>query len=330
MRLSRIIIGIAVVMGLAAGIAAWLLEADVTGVPLSELEAEYATPDSRFMEVGGVRLHYMDQGAGPVVLLLHASHMNLRTWDSMAARLAGSHRVVRLDLLASGLTGPDPLNDYSLDRSRALTLGLMDRLGIDDFAVVGTSSGAIIAFRLAAENAGRISRLVLINSAGMPRSAATDPNRRARAGGIVNWILVRYTPRSIVRYALDMNFIEPHEPPEWLVDMTYDMWRRAGRREVITKQIREFRTGDPQATLAGVEAPTLILWGLDNATVMHLEADVFQHWLVNAPTILKKYPGVGHYLYLEIPGEVETDVDDFLSGRMDSRLIRMERRIGPG
>ena len=81
-----------------------------------------------------------------------------------------------------------------------------------------------------------------------------------------------------------------------------------------------FRTGDPKAVLAEITAPTLILWGLDNATVMHLEADVFQHWLVNAPTRLQKYPGVGHYLYLETPAVVEADIKRFLTGELDDQL----------
>ncbi|MDJ0926027.1 MAG: alpha/beta hydrolase [Gammaproteobacteria bacterium] len=329
-RPSWIVLIAVVITGLGLGVAAWLLDAGAMSVPLSELEAMYATPESRFLDVDGVRLHYMDQGAGPAVLLLHASFMHLRTWDRMAATLAEQHRVVRLDLLISGLTGPDPRDDYSMDRNRALTLGLMDRLGIDDFSVVGTSSGGIIAFNLAAAHAGRVKRLVLINSAGMPRSAATDPNRRARRGGLANWVQARYMTRRAVRRTLDMNFVEPHEPPEWLVDMNYDMWRRAGRREAMAMQLRNFRTGDPQATLAQVKAPTLILWGLENATVMHLEADVFQHWLVNAPTYLKKYTGVGHYLYLEIPDQAQTDIGDFLSGRLDSQLVSIERRVGPG
>ena len=317
-------------LALAVAAGAWLLDAGMLNLSLRELESRYAAPDSRFLDVDGVRVHYMDQGEGPAVLLLHASFMQLRTWDSMAAHLADRYRVVRPDLLISGLTGPEPDNDYSFDRSRELVIALMDELFIDHFAVVGTSSGGIVAFNLAADYPDRVSRLVLINSAGMPRTTATDPDR-ARRRGIDNWIRSRYQTRDMVRGVLDLNFIEPHEPPGWLVDMSYDFWRRDGGREAAATQMRNFRTGDPQTTLARVTSPTLILWGLDNATVMHLEADVFQHWLVNAPTSLKKYPGVGHYLYLEIPKQVETDVGQFLDGDLDSQLILVERRnVEPG
>jgi formylglycine-generating enzyme required for sulfatase activity/pimeloyl-ACP methyl ester carboxylesterase len=325
---KRIILGALAVMGISIGAGLLLVDVGVLSTSLKKLEATYATPASKFIEVDGIRLHYMDEGEGPAVLLLHASFMNLRTWDSMAAQLATQFRVVRPDFLISGLTGPEPDDAYSFERNQELVLGLMNQLEIDSFAVVGTSSGGIVSFRLAAEHPERVNRLVLINSAGMPRTAATNPNRVSQMGGIGAWLRARYMSRDMVRQTLDLNFIEPNEPPQWLVDMNYDLWRRDDRREAGAAQMRNFRTGDPQTKLNGVVAPTLILWGMDNATVMHLEADVFQHWLTNAPTYLKKYPGVGHYLYLEIPDEVEADVEQFLTGNMDAQLISTKRRVG--
>ena len=294
---------------------------------LAELEARYATPDSRFLDIDDIRVHYMDQGQGPVVVLLHASFMNLRTWDRLAGALATSFRVIRPDLLIAGLTGPDPTGNYSMERNLELVDGLTRKLGIERFAIVATSSGGIIGFRLAARQPERVTRLVLINSAGMPRTAATDPNR-ARGSFLDRWLGERFVTRGRVRDLLALNFVPPHTPPDWLVDMNYDFWRREGRAADGARQRASFRTGDPEAVLAQVRAPTLILWGLENATVMHLEADVFEHWLVNAPTLKKKYPGVGHYLYLEIPDEFNRDVADFLSGSLDGQLRRVQWLTG--
>ena len=316
--------GVALLAALVAAVA-WTLDSGQLDLSVEELEARYTTSESRFADIDGVRLHYMDQGAGQPVLLLHASFMNLRTWDSLATALAGQFRVVRPDLLISGLTGPEPDGNYSLDRNRELVLGLMAYLDIERFAIVATSSGGIVGFNISAEHPELVTRLVLINSAGMPRTAATNPNRGQRASWLEAWVRARYQTKPMVRELLDRNFVEPHEPPEWLVDMNYDMWRRAGRQAAGRAQVASFRTGRPDEVLANITAPTLLLWGLDNATVMHLEADVFQHWLANAPTLLKKYPGVGHYLYLSIPEEFETDIQAFLSGELDPQLVRQQR-----
>ncbi len=319
-RVAALLIAGALALGL---LALWLIAKPVE-LSLAELEARYVTADSRFLDVDGVRVHYLDQGQGPAVVLLHASFMNLRTWDPLADALARQFRVIRPDLLIAGLTGPDPSGDYSMDRNLALVDGLTRALGVEQFAIVATSSGGIVGFKLAAQQPERVTRLVLINSAGMPRTAATDPNR-VRDSALRRWLDERYLTRARVRELLARNFVPPHAPPDWLVEMNHDFWRRAGRAEEGALQRAQFRTGDPEAVLAGVRAPTMILWGLENATVMHLEADVFEHWLVNAPTLKKKYPGVGHYLYLEIPDQVEGDVSAFLSGELDGQLRRVQR-----
>jgi pimeloyl-ACP methyl ester carboxylesterase len=320
----KVFLAVALVIVLAA-LGAWVFARQAgSTVSLAELEARYATPDSRFIDIDGIRVHYMDQGEGPVVVLVHASFMNLRTWDSMAAALSSRYRVIRPDLLISGLTGPDPKGEYSTERNLTIVDGLTRALGVEQFAIVATSSGGTLGFNLAARHPERVTRLVLINSAGMPRTAATNPNR-PKGTALSRWLEAKFPSVEGVRKTLALNFVPPHEPPEWLVAMNHDMWRREGRAEQGALQIARFETGDPEAVLGRITAPTLILWGLENRTVMHLEADVFQHWLTNAPTLKKKYPGVGHYLYLETPAAVEQDVLAFLDGRLDAELRRTQR-----
>jgi len=319
------LLGLLIAAAVVVAVTMWAWSSNILKIELAELEETYATEDSKFMEVDGVRMHYMDQGAGPVVVLLHASFMHLRTWDSLAEALSPNYRVIRMDFLMAGLTGLEPNEDYSFDRNRELVHALTEKLNLEKFAVIATSSGGIVGFNYAAQYPERVSRLVLINSAGMPRTARTNPNR-ARGLAIRRWFSSRHQTKNMLRETIDENFIEPHEPPEWLVDMNYDLRRRVGLREAGAKQMRNFRTGDPETVLANVTAPTMLLWGLDNQTVIHLEADVFEHWLIAAPTIKKKYPAVGHYLYMEIADEFEKDIADFLAGRLDSQL-RLTQRV---
>lgn len=324
--MKKLLLVLAALLAASAGGAIWKFSPGFTSLPLEELERRHATPDSKFADIDGVRLHYMDQGSGPAVLLLHASFMHLRTWDSLAKTLSPRFRVIRFDLLNAGLTGPEPNGDYRLDRNVELAEGLLAQLGIDKFAIVATSSGGTAGFRLAAKRPDDVTRLVLINSAGMPRTAATDPNR-PRGNALTRWIAANYVSPDTLRTVLQRNFVPPNTPPEWLVQMNYDFNRRAGRQQAGALQMAQFKTGDPEAVLGNVRAPTMILWGLENSTVMHLEADVFQHWLVNAPTFKKKYPGLGHYAYLEDPARVEADLLAFLSGELDSELRVVQRSV---
>lgn len=292
---------------------------------LDVLESRYVTPESQFADLNGLRVHYMDQGSGPVVVLLHASFMNLYSWDNLASDLQDHFRVIRLDLLASGLTGPEPNDNYSFDRNLELVDQLTRKLGVNEFSLLGASSGGIVAFNFAARYPERVTRLVLVNSAGMPRNAATNPNR-ARGNPVMSWLKRRHKSREIIRDELDMNFIEPQEPPEWLVNMSYDMNLRKGLQREGFLLLSNFRTGDPQTILSKVTAPTMIIWGIENQTVFHLEADVFRNWLTSAPTLVKKYENVGHYLFLESPEKFNADIDGFLSGQFDNELNTWQRK----
>ena len=322
--LLRFVSQLAMLAAGVLGIAAVGLERGWFELPLPTLVERYQLPGSRFVELDGVRVHYVDEGSGEPVVLLHASYLSLHSWNELAARLTHRYRVIRLDLSGAGLTGSDPTGGYGIERNIELIRGVLDSLGLDRVALVGTSSGGIAAFRYAARFPEEVSRLVLINSAGMPRTAATNP-LRARRSTVTGWIETRLRSRRYWQQALEESFVPPHAPSPQLVQMTYDMNRRAGGREITRLYIANFRTGDPQSELARVTQPTLILWGQENRTLMHLEAEVFAHWLSAAPRTLKKYPGLGHYPYLENPALVAEDLVRFLSGELDSSLRPPDR-----
>jgi len=302
-----------------AGITAVGLERGWFELPLPALVERYRLPESRFIDIDGVRVHYVDQGSGEPVLLLHASYLSLHSWHALADLLDDRFRVIRLDLSGAGLTGPDPTGRYGIERNIELVQGLMAELDLERVALVATSSGGITAFRMAARYPEQVSRLVLINSAGLPRTAATNPLRE-RSSPAVAWVQARLRSRRFWAQSLEYNFVPPHRPPAGLVQMTYDMNRRAGGREITRLFLANFSTGDPQAELAQVQAPTLILWGQDNRTLMHLEAEVFAYWLGSAPSLIRKYPGLGHYPYIEDPQAVAGDIADFLAGKLDPAL----------
>ena len=321
-----ILLGLLVLAGLAAVV---VVSSGALKLSIEELEEKYTTPDSKFAEVDGIRAHYMDQGSGPVVVLLHATLMNLRTWDHLAGALATNYRVIRMDRLLSGLTGADPSKAYSVEREIELMEGLLDELGVDKFSLVGTSSAGTLSFRYAAQHPERVTNLVLINSAGMPRTAATNPNRQ-RGTWFGRWVRKYYQSQGFWKETLALNFFAPPgEAPDWLVEMVYDTSRKEGLLDQVMIYMRNFSSGDPEAVLAQVRAPTLVLWGMENVTVNHLEAEVFEHWLVNAPVTKKKYPDTGHYLYLEIPEVVAEDIKAFLAkSRQSSTAINPEQAQG--
>jgi len=85
-------------------------------IPVEELKAKYTNTESRFIHLMGMQVHYRDEGdvrdTVPLVLI-HGTSSSLQTWDSLTAMLKSQKRVIRFDLPAFGLTGPNPEQDYS-------------------------------------------------------------------------------------------------------------------------------------------------------------------------------------------------------------------------
>ena len=161
----------------------------------------------------------------------------------------------------------------------------------------------------------------------MPRTATTDPNR-ARGTRLQQWVRSYFKSKRYWRENLANQFGGGGNPPQDLVQRVYDMNRRDTLRVEGAAMMKQFQTGDPETVLGQITAPTLVMWGKGNITVAHLEGDVFQHWLFNAPTLLKKYQKVGHYFYLEQPEQFARDVDAFLQGQWDNELLRISRSTG--
>ena len=293
---------------------------EIPSISLQDLREKYALPESQFEIIEGIEVHYLDQGAGDAVVLLHGSGLNLRAWDSLAEALQPGFRVIRFDFPVAGLTAADPAQRESMGRNLEILLGLLDFLELENVSLAGASSGGIIAFRFAAQFQDRVDRLILINSGGLPRTPQTNPARVRPEMAEFAGMAVK--PRAYFEAAFSYTMVGPRQPPDWLIDMAFDINRREGFANELDRFNQRFATGQPKVVLAEVKSPTLILWGRENRSLSHLDADVFEHWITGAPSLVKKYDGLGHWAYLEDPALVARDVLSFLNGDLDPQLTQ--------
>jgi len=145
-------------------------------IPIAPLEntfsaEELADPDSRFVEVNGLKIHYKIRGQGePVFLLFHGFSANVCTWQNVMTPLTRIGTVVAYDRLASGLTqrllpgdwqGENP---YSPAQQVAQAIGLMDALGIEKAIFIGNSAGGNVALQTALAHPERVGALILVGA----------------------------------------------------------------------------------------------------------------------------------------------------------------------
>lgn len=276
------------------------------------VEARWATPPSRFVEVDGLRVHYRDRGRGPAIVLLHGSNSSLFTWEGWAADLARDHRVVTLDLPGHGLTGPDPRARYRPAEMAAFLDRFVAALGLDRFTLGGNSMGGGVAWRYALLHPDKVERLVLVDSAGLPRREPKPFAFRLFslpvAGRVARWV----SPRALVAASLRDAYGDPARVTPRLVDLYDDLLLRAGNREATR---RRFAAGDEDgmsARLGEIRAPTLILWGSRDRWILPAYAQRFHAAIAGSQLVV--LDGLGHVPMEEDPARSVAAVRRFLAG----------------
>ena len=105
------------------------------------------------------------EGEGKEIFAVHGLTANCRCWDPLAAMLTPHHQVLAMDLRGRGRSAKPP-EGYSIETHGKDILRLLDHLGLDRVVLMGHSLGAYISLAFAAQNPGRVSRLILIDGGG--------------------------------------------------------------------------------------------------------------------------------------------------------------------
>ena len=263
LRLILVAVVIAVVFVIAGIIATWAPDRSV-----EQLKGRWAQAPSQFLAVNGLQVHVRDEGprddSVPLVLL-HGTSASLHTWDGWVADLKGQRRVIRFDLPAFGLTGPDLQNDYTLEAYVRTVEGVVNAMGVKDFVLAGNSLGGQIAWATAAALPQRVRQLVLVDAAGYPMAPQSVPIgfRIARIPGLRRLAEV-VLPRGVIQASLRNVYGDPSKVTPELVDRYYELTLREGNRQALAYRFDQMLKVDIAKGMLAIRAlrvPTLILWG---------------------------------------------------------------------
>ena len=267
---------------------------------------------SRYLDVGGIRTHYLDAGDGPPVVLLHSGEFGGSAelcWEFNIGPLARDFRVIAPDWLGFG--GTDKLRDFvsGSDRMIRHMSAFLQAMAIEQADFAGASMGATMLLREAARPGCRfpIRRLVVASGGGF----VPDNEERRR--------LLSYdgTPEAM-RAILRANF---HDPA-WAQDDAYVKRRveaslAPGAWEAIAAARLKPPTVPPRSdfgqpdTIAyeRIPYPTLAIAGAEDK----LRLPVYHEALGRIPdSRIVVLAEAGHLLNIEKAGEFNGLVREFL------------------
>lgn len=264
---------------------------------------------SRFVDVGGIRTHYLEAGSGPPVVLVHGGGSGADAygnWKACLPLLAPHFRAVAVDMVGFGKTDkPDPAGyTYSQQNRNAHLAGFIRALGLSSAGLVGNSMGGATALGVAMEHPALVSKLVLMGSAGIKTADPPSPALKA----IVDYDFTLDGMRRLIAALTGPKYRPDEETVRYRHALSIDPPTKAALQAInaIVKQGGLFYD---DARVAEVKTPTLVVNGkLDQISTL-ARAMKFLTLLENSWGYI--VPHCGHWVMIEQPRDFSAAITSF-------------------
>lgn len=253
--------------------------------------------DSRFLEVAGCRVHYVDEGRGPVLLMLHGNPTWCFLYRKLIERLRSSFRCIALDYPGFGLSRPRAAYGFTPREHAEVVCALVSRLRLQEVTIVAQDWGGPIGLDWATRNPDRVRAVVLGNTwawslRGQWRYELFSRVMGGPVGRAATW-LFNFVPRFFLLRGHSFP-LSPEARRAYLAPLT----DRPARRPT-TVFPRELIASD--AFLSGIAArlptlqgkPALLLWAGRDFAFREPELARFQRVFPWHTTV--RLPSAGHF-----------------------------------
>jgi pimeloyl-ACP methyl ester carboxylesterase len=277
----------------------------------------------RTATVGGVDVFYREAGpeSGPVVLLLHGFPSSSRMFRDLIPRLSDAHRVIAPDYPSFGHSAvPDRAwFGYTFDHLADVVEGLLDQLGIDEFAIYVMDFGAAVGFRLALRHPDRLSAIIVQNA---PLHPWEPQGWWATLGQY--WADGSAEHRDAARSYLDQDELRRQylsgvqdpsliDPDSWVIDKA--LIDRPGVDEIMLDLLYDIRNQVPvfvamQELLRDRRPPMLVTTGANDEI---FPDEVVRQVLTDHPEAEYHALQTGHFALEDNADEIATLMRDFLA-----------------
>lgn len=258
-------------------------------------------------------VHYVAEGRGDTLLLLHGTSSSLQTWDGWSDELKDDFTLIRLDLPGFGLSGPHPNHRYRIRDYVEVLHKFTDSLELNDFIIAGNSLGGTIAWHYALTYPEQLTKMILIAPGGYPADSEASLVFKLARNSLTASFLRHVTPRRFIRKNLKEVYYSDSLISEQLIDRYYELVLRDGNREAFIHRAN-IQDTSRYDELSSISVPTLIQWGRYDSWISVSLADSFS---VHMPGSEIRIYESGHIPMEEIPVETARDAKNFLMAKED-------------
>ncbi len=274
---------------------------------------------SNFIEINNNRLHYIDEGSGPVIVMVHGNPTWSYYYRRLISYLSSTHRVIVLDNIGCGLSDKPQDYNYTLSNHIHNLSFLLNSLDIKKSSFVVHDWGGAIGMGYAGRNPTSIEKIVILNTAAF---RSTDIPFRIQ---ICRWpIIGKLLVKGLNGFAWPATFMAVSKPLEKDVKKAYlapySSWDNRVAIYGFVKDIPLKKSHPSYSTLLEVEngleeirnekIPLQILWGGKDFCFTSAFYDV---WCRRFPDAEKHYfSHAGHYVLEDAHEEILPLIGRFL------------------
>jgi pimeloyl-ACP methyl ester carboxylesterase len=267
-----------------------------------DIDWKDAPKPGNVIEVDGEPIHYIDEGSGPGVVLIHGFGGNTYSFRYLLPDLAHRHRVIAVDLLGFGYSGRTEGADYSNQAQAERVVKLMDLIGLRTASIIGHSMGGGVAMRIAASWPEKVERLVLAGSISgdtfrrrLPVLPVKPVNQLLAS--FVGWVTFRRSFYDVTNATDEIR--ENYRRP----------FRIRGSYEAIMSVVRD-TANDPPIQFDKITAPVLLLFARAERIVPGWMRRRLEQKFPSAQVVT--IDRAGHLLLEEQPEECNAVIRSFL------------------
>ena len=310
-RLVAYEMALAILLGLSSAAIAQTPSQDL--ILASAQTASAAAPKTqdaaiadKYATVFGAKIHYLEAGSGPVVILLHGLGGSTANWAPTIAPLALKYRVLVPDQIGFGKSDKPMLN-YRVSTLVDFLDGFYKQVGVQKASLVGNSLGGFTAAAFALAHPEKVEKLVLVDAAGFSITGDLDPK-------ILNGL--NPSTRQQVKDLLSVVF---YNTQQFASDMAIDGFLTsrvtAGDQYTIQRFIESVARGDDvlDGKLGAIKHPTLIIWGREDGLTPLSGGQRFNKEITGSRLFI--IDKCGHVPQLEKASEFNTGLMKFLEGK---------------
>jgi pimeloyl-ACP methyl ester carboxylesterase len=265
-------------------------------------------PFGQFIEVDGVRLHYVDEGDGAPVVLLHGNTVQLQDFyaSGLIERLAANHRVIAFDRPGFGYSERPRRRLWTPQAQATLIERALRKMGIAQPVVLGHSWGALVALGMAIHDPAYVRGLVLISGYYFPTARAdvalTAPAAIPVLGDVLRYTASPLAGRLLLGRTAKAMFSPMPTPNQFFDLMPRDILLRPRQMRAVAEDAVFMvpAAADFRRRYATLEVPVCIIAGERDKIVDPVAHSVrLSRELPHAALLV--VPGSGHMVHYSVP-----------------------------